>query len=117
MNEQQARFVRKLKVDQNCPYPTIARQYFNSFGDTANCSRHDAERVMYFDLTKDGDPTVSTHEFKNGKDIPSTEYRVIEYIFPTTVGQKLCNEARKFFKEDPGDGWGDFSEYVEFETA
>ena len=32
MNDQQARLVRKLKVDQNCSYPTVARKFYSEFG-------------------------------------------------------------------------------------
>lgn len=117
MNEEQARFVRKLKVDQNCSYPTVARQYYNKYDSTSICNTKDAERVMYFDLTED-DPKIKTHMFtESDKDIPATEYKVVEYIFSPDIGIKLCLEARQILKDEIGDDWNDFADQTQYQSV
>jgi hypothetical protein len=111
MNDQQARFVRKLKVEHNCSYPTIARQFYNEYGDTTLCSKDNAERVMYFDM-EDIDSGVKIHNLREGS-IPDSSIRVVEYIFSTATGESLCSHARSFFDETIGDGWSDFSNEYE----
>ena len=83
MNEQQARFVRKLK----------------------------AEAVMYFDIDNQ-DVGVKVHQFKDGK-LKVKNFKVVEFIFSPDVGKDLCLKACSFFEEEPGDGWLDYSDKYE----
>ena len=106
MNDQQARFVRKLKGDQNCSYPTVARKFHQSFGNTQYTNEKDAEAIMYFD-TDNVDDGVQVHRFENG-DLPVENYRVVEFIFSPDTGKNLCLEACAFLEEDAGEGWLDF---------
>lgn len=107
MNEQQARFIRKLRVDQHCSYPTVARKFYSEFNDTKHCSKSDAECLMYFNLDN-VEEGAQVHRFSDG-DFAVKSYKVIEYIFPPEVGKGLCLAAAKFFEEDPSDGWLDFA--------
>lgn len=107
MNDQQARLVRKLKVDQNCSYPTVARKFYSEFGSTKYCNENNAEAIMYFDLSK-VDDGAQVHRFENGP-LKVKDYRTIEFIFSPDVGKKLCLDACSFFEEDPSDGWLDFA--------
>ncbi len=115
MNEQQARVVRKLKVDQKCPYPTVARKFYSEFGDTKYCNKSNAECIMYFDLDNASDG-VKVHKFKNGP-LKIKDYREVEYLFSPDTGKNLCLAACSFFNEDPGDGWLDFVQEHNYEQS
>ena len=106
MNDQQARFVRKLKVDQNCSYPTVARKFHQAFGNNQHTNEENAEAIMYFD-TDNVEEGVQVHKFENG-DFKIKNYRVVEFIFSPDTGKDLCLEACSFLEEDAGDGWLDF---------
>lgn len=100
MTEQQARYVKKMKIDQGCMDSTIARKFFNEFGPSNQCSKDHAEAVLYSDTKGQ----TQRHVFSNGK-MPKGS--VIEYLFPDSVGNTLCESARKLLKEGVDEGWFD----------
>jgi hypothetical protein len=107
MNENQARFIRKLKVDQNCSYPMVARHFYNEFGSTKHCNENNADAIMYFDL-KNIDDGVKVHQFSKGP-FNVKEYKLVEYIFSPDVGQRLVTLACSCLDEDPSEGWLEFA--------
>jgi hypothetical protein len=106
MNENQARFVRKLKVDQNCSYPMVARHFYNEFGSTKYCNEENADAIMYFNL-ENVDDGVKVHQFETG-DFTVKSYKLVEYIYSPAVGQQLCAKACTCLDDDPADGWLEF---------
>jgi hypothetical protein len=112
MTEDQARYIRKLKVDQNCSYQTIARMFYQENGTTTHCSS--PESVLLHNL--DVDPPAVVHHRLSDGDIPYKKYRVIEHLFSVSAGQSLCTAARKELKEDITAGWSDMS-YDVFEES
>lgn len=100
MTEQQARYVKKMKIDQGCMDSMIARKFFNEFGPSAYCSKDHAESVLYHG--EDG--RTKRHVFIDGK-MPRGS--VVEYLFPDNVGKTLCEAARKSLKEGADEGWFD----------
>jgi hypothetical protein len=115
MNEQQASFTRKLKVDQNCSYPMIARKFHGEFGNTKYCNEKNAQAVMYFDLDNASKGT-QVHKFENGP-LKVSNYRLVEYLFSPEVGQQLCLIACSVLNEEAGDGWLDFAMYGDYERT
>lgn len=112
MTEEQARYVKKLKVDQNCSYQTIARKFCEEFGKTKHCMQPESILLHNLDVEP---PAVVNHKTQDG-DIPYKEYRVIEYLYSSTAGQDLCTAARSQLSEDVTAGWGDMS-YEVFEES
>jgi hypothetical protein len=106
MNDKQARCVRKLKVEQDCSYPTIARKFHQEFGETDYCNKNNATSALYFNLDKVSDG-VQVHNFDSGP-IPVNEYKLVEYLFSPEVGESLCNAAVAFLNKFSDEGWSGF---------
>jgi len=96
MNEVQARLVRDLRVEHGCSYQTVARKFFEAFGETIHCK--DPESAIYSLNGK-----TSVHEYADG--ILPKKARVIEYLFGESAGRSLCNTSRAFYKEESTEGW------------
>ena len=110
MNDQQAKEIRKLKVEQDCSYPTIARKFHQEFGETNYCNKDNADSALYFNLDKVSDG-VQVHNFDEGP-IPAKSYKLVEYLFSPDVGKALCLEAKTILNEFSDGSWLDF-EYNE----
>lgn len=96
MNDTQARLVRQYRVEHGCSYKTIARKYYEQFGETSLCKKP-VSAIIHVD----GGHTL--HKFADGE-LPKTA-RVVEYLFDDADGKKLCNAAINILKEDEADGW------------
>jgi hypothetical protein len=106
MNEQQARYVRKLKVDQQCSLATVARLFYEEYGSTPYCNKSNAESAIYFDNDTVG-ASAKFHNFSDGE-IPVKNYHISGFTFSKDVGKALCDKAMKIYGENYSDGWADF---------
>jgi hypothetical protein len=105
MKEPQARFIRKLRIDQNCPLPTVARMFYDRYGDTSYFTKKDAKSVMYFDEDQP-EESVKFHSFSDGP-VPAENIRVTGYVFSEKEGSSLCSKAMEVLEESPADGWAE----------
>jgi len=108
MTEEQALYIQKLKTEQKCSYPTIARLFHNMYGDTNICSATtDATSVMYY---SGSDPTkVQVHKLSEGKLRDNSAY-IVDYIFDAEIGIKLCKLAMKTLPETDVSLWSDYAD-------
>ena len=95
MNEEQARFVKKLKIDHGCSSATVARKFYEKFGPTKYCN--EPTGYIYFDL--DAEKAKMHNISKDGPFEASSNHRVIEKLFDDDCGEELYRAAARLIDD------------------
>jgi len=96
MTEEQAKFVKKLRIDHGCSSATVARKFYEQYGSTDYCDTPTG--YIYFDVPAG---TTKVHNItRDGRFVESTDKRVIENLFDSTCGESLYRAAMYRLKDD-----------------
>jgi hypothetical protein len=96
MTEEQAKFVKKLRIDHGCSSATVARKFYEKYGSTDYCDTPTG--YIYFDVQSGS--TKVHNIIKDGCFVEDTDKKVIENLFDSTCGDSLYRAAMSQLKED-----------------